>query len=145
MGIRRRLASARSHLSGRCCRWCSIPFSTSLKFSRRAHFPMTQLRAREYLAMLSGKSAGAYTDAKGVPGIRAEVARFIEARDGHVDLTTSSSPTAPPPSRPSSLRIRGRGDGVLVPLPYPLSASIASVRRYLVSCAPTKTGAGRWT
>ena len=89
--------------------------------------------------MLSGKSAGA-TRRKGVPGIRAEVARFIEARDGHkvdpddVFITDGASSIVRAFFR---CAIRGRGDGVLVPLPqYPLySASIAMCGGTLVSYA----------
>ncbi|KAH9318807.1 hypothetical protein KI387_020576, partial [Taxus chinensis] len=37
-------------------------------------------RAKNYLAMTSG-GVGAYTDSRGLPGIRKEVAEFIEMRD----------------------------------------------------------------
>lgn len=97
-------------------------------------------RAKEYLKMLSGGSAGAYTDAKGVPGIRVDVAAFIEARDGFavdpddIFITDGASSIVRAFMR---CAIRSKGDGVLVPLPqYPLySASIAMCGGTLVSYA----------
>ena len=44
--------------------------------------PDVRQRAAAYRAMLAGGSVGAYTDSRGVPGIRKEVAAFIHERDG---------------------------------------------------------------
>ena len=57
-------------------------------------------RAREILG--AGKTMGAYTHSQGYPSIRKNVAKFIEARDGHpadpetIYLTDGASPGAAP-------------------------------------------------
>jgi glutamate--glyoxylate aminotransferase len=43
-------------------------------------------RAKKYLAMNTG-GVGAYSDSRGVPGVRQEVADFILERDGHPRYT----------------------------------------------------------
>lgn len=43
-------------------------------------------RAKELLKMTGGAGVGAYSDSRGVPGVRQEVARFIEERDGYPRL-----------------------------------------------------------
>ncbi|KAJ7555406.1 hypothetical protein O6H91_05G036100 [Diphasiastrum complanatum] len=43
-------------------------------------------KAKHYLSLTSG-GLGAYSDSKGIPGIRQEVAEFIERRDGHPRYT----------------------------------------------------------
>jgi glutamate--glyoxylate aminotransferase len=43
-------------------------------------------RAKKYLAMNAG-GVGAYSDSRGVPGVRQEVADFILERDGHPRYT----------------------------------------------------------
>jgi glutamate--glyoxylate aminotransferase len=86
-------------------------------------------RARDYLANVKG-GVGAYSDSAGNPYVRQEVARFIEARDGHkadpdrIFLTNGASEAVRTILR---TLIRGPNDGVMVPVPqYPLySASIA--------------------
>lgn len=72
---------------------------------------------------------GAYTDSRGVPLVREDVARFIEARDGvhsnpeHIFLTDGASVAV---RLCLNAMIRDENDGILVPIPqYPLySASI---------------------
>lgn len=89
-------------------------------------------RAKTYLGMLSGGSVGAYTDSRGIPGVREEVCAFIRRRDGEacppipiedVNLTNGASEAV---CRTLTALLRNPSDGVLVPIPqYPLySASI---------------------
>ncbi len=86
-------------------------------------------RAKHYLSYTSG-GLGAYSDSRGLPGIRKEVAEFIERRDGYpsdpelIFLTDGASKGV---MQILSTIIRGEKDGILVPVPqYPLySASIA--------------------
>ncbi|KAI7845708.1 hypothetical protein COHA_000822 [Chlorella ohadii] len=74
-------------------------------------------------------SVGAYTDSRGNPGVRQEVADFIQARDGypanpdHIFLTDGASVAV---RLLLNALIRDSGDHILVPIPqYPLySASI---------------------
>jgi aspartate/methionine/tyrosine aminotransferase len=40
--------------------------------------------------MTGGAGVGAYSDSRGVPGVRQEVARFIEERDGFPRLVPRS-------------------------------------------------------
>ncbi|KAL0336111.1 UNVERIFIED_CONTAM: Glutamate--glyoxylate aminotransferase 2 [Sesamum radiatum] len=85
-------------------------------------------KAKHYLAMTSG-GLGAYSDSRGLPGIRKEVAEFIERRDGYpsdpelIFLTDGASKGV---MQILSTIIRGAHDGILVPVPqYPLySATI---------------------
>ncbi|KAK6160215.1 hypothetical protein DH2020_003596 [Rehmannia glutinosa] len=86
-------------------------------------------RAKHYLALTSG-GLGAYSDSRGLPGIRKEVAEFIERRDGYpsdpelIFLTDGASKGV---MQILNTIIRGAHDGILVPVPqYPLySATIA--------------------
>eukprot|EP00271_Cylindrocystis_brebissonii_P008817 TRINITY_DN23318_c0_g1_i1.p1 TRINITY_DN23318_c0_g1~~TRINITY_DN23318_c0_g1_i1.p1 ORF type:complete len:485 (-),score=121.74 TRINITY_DN23318_c0_g1_i1:638-2092(-) len=85
-------------------------------------------RAKKYLALMPG-GVGAYSDSRGVPGIRKEVAEFIERRDGfpsnpeHIFLTDGASKGV---SQVLNAMIRDKNDGILCPIPqYPLySATI---------------------
>ncbi|KAL1828719.1 hypothetical protein DCAR_0207974 [Daucus carota subsp. sativus] len=85
-------------------------------------------RAKYYLGLTSG-GLGAYSDSRGLPGIRKEVAEFIEKRDGYpsdpelIYLTDGASKGV---MQILQTIIRGQGDGILVPVPqYPLySAAI---------------------
>ncbi|XP_028754501.1 glutamate--glyoxylate aminotransferase 2-like [Neltuma alba] len=86
-------------------------------------------RAKHYLSMTPG-GLGAYSDSRGIPAIRKEVAEFIQRRDGYpsdpelIYLTDGASKAV---MQILQTIIRGPGDGVLVPVPqYPLySATIA--------------------
>ncbi|KAL1804486.1 hypothetical protein DCAR_0936135 [Daucus carota subsp. sativus] len=88
----------------------------------------TIARAKHYLGLTSG-GLGAYSDSRGLPGIRKEVAEFIEKRDGYpsdpelIYLTDGASKGV---MQILQTIIRGPGDGILVPVPqYPLySAAI---------------------
>lgn len=86
-------------------------------------------RAKHYLSMTSG-GLGAYSDSRGIPGIRKEVAEFIERRDGYpsdpelIFLTDGASKGV---MQILNTCICNENDGILVPVPqYPLySATIA--------------------
>uniref|UniRef100_A0A7N0T5H9 Aminotransferase class I/classII large domain-containing protein n=1 Tax=Kalanchoe fedtschenkoi TaxID=63787 RepID=A0A7N0T5H9_KALFE len=87
-------------------------------------------RARHYLSLTSG-GLGAYSDSRGLPGIRKEVAEFIERRDGYpsdpelIFLTDGASKGV---MQILSTIIRGPGDGILVPVPqYPLYSAAISL------------------
>eukprot|EP00891_Asterochloris_glomerata_P002765 jgi/Astpho2/2765/Aster-00940 len=85
-------------------------------------------RAKHMLTLIPG-GVGAYTDSRGAPGIRQEIADFIERRDGvpsnpdHIFITDGASPAV---RMMLNAIIRDERDGLLVPIPqYPLySASI---------------------
>lgn len=85
-------------------------------------------RAKHYLSLNSG-GLGAYSDSRGIPGVRKEVAEFIERRDGYpsdpelIYLTDGASKGV---MQILNTIIRGSSDGILVPVPqYPLySAAI---------------------
>ncbi|CAK9316563.1 unnamed protein product [Citrullus colocynthis] len=86
-------------------------------------------RAKHYLSLIPG-GLGAYSDSRGIPAIRKEVAEFIGRRDGYpsdpelIYLTDGASKGV---MQILNTIIRGEGDGILVPVPqYPLySATIA--------------------
>ncbi|XP_020578664.1 glutamate--glyoxylate aminotransferase 2-like [Phalaenopsis equestris] len=85
-------------------------------------------RAKHYLSMTPG-GLGAYSDSRGLPGIRKEIAEFIERRDGYpsdpelIFLTDGASKGV---MQMLNSIIRNDRDGILVPVPqYPLySATI---------------------
>ncbi|KAF2286717.1 hypothetical protein GH714_023905 [Hevea brasiliensis] len=87
-------------------------------------------RAKHYLSLTSG-GLGAYSDSRGIPGIRKEVAEFIGRRDGYpsdpelIFLTDGASKGV---MQILNTIIRGDGDGVLVPVPqYPLYSAAISL------------------
>lgn len=87
-------------------------------------------RAKHYLAYTSG-GLGAYSDSRGLPGIRKEVADFIERRDGypsnpdHIFLTDGASKGV---MQILNTVIRNEKDGILVPVPqYPLYSAAISL------------------
>ncbi|XP_061991292.1 glutamate--glyoxylate aminotransferase 2 [Rosa rugosa] len=87
-------------------------------------------RAKHYLSVTSG-GLGAYSDSRGIPAIRKEVAEFIEKRDGYpsdpelIFLTDGASKGV---MQILNAVIRGAGDGVLVPVPqYPLYSAAISL------------------
>lgn len=85
-------------------------------------------RARHYLSITSG-GLGAYSDSRGLPAIRKEVADFIARRDGYpsdpelIFLTDGASKGV---MQILNSIVRNEKDGILVPVPqYPLySAAI---------------------
>ncbi|CAL0331530.1 unnamed protein product [Lupinus luteus] len=93
-------------------------------------------RAKHYLSLTSG-GLGAYSDSRGLPGVRKEVAEFIHRRDAYpsdpelIYLTDGASKGV---MQILSTIIGGLGDGILVPVPqYPLySATIALLGGSLV-------------
>ncbi|CAI8587550.1 unnamed protein product [Vicia faba] len=93
-------------------------------------------RAKQYLSFTSG-GLGAYSDSRGTPGVRKEVAEFIQRRDGYpsdpefIYLTDGASKAV---MQTLNTIIRGEGDGIMVPVPqYPLySATIALLGGTLV-------------
>lgn len=87
-------------------------------------------RAKHYLSLTSG-GLGAYSDSRGLPGIRKEVAEFIERRDGYpsdpelIFLTDGASKGV---MQILQAVIRGSSDGILVPVPqYPLYSATISL------------------
>ncbi|CAI5508499.1 unnamed protein product [Closterium sp. Naga37s-1] len=93
-------------------------------------------RAKKYLSFTTG-GIGAYSDSRGLAGIRKEVAEFIAKRDGFpsdpdkIYLTDGASKGV---ERMLNVLIRNEKDGILCPIPqYPLySASIALLGGTLV-------------
>lgn len=93
-------------------------------------FPADAITRAKHLMDLLKVGVGAYTDSRGCPGIREEVAEFIKGRDGHecdsesVFLTDGASVGV---RLLLNALIRNQQDCILVPIPqYPLySASIA--------------------
>ena len=94
-----------------------------------SHFPSDVLETAEKIRKESKHGLGAYTDSKGMHFVRAEVARFIEERDGivadpeHIYLTDGASKGVQTILR---ILIADRNDGIMIPIPqYPLySATI---------------------
>ncbi|KAK4371870.1 hypothetical protein RND71_007254 [Anisodus tanguticus] len=87
-------------------------------------------RAKHYLSLNSG-GLGAYSDSRGIPGVRKEIADFIERRDGYpsdpelIFLTDGASKGI---MQILHTIIRGANDGVLVPVPqYPLYSATISL------------------
>ncbi|ONM51002.1 Pentatricopeptide repeat-containing protein ELI1 chloroplastic, partial [Zea mays] len=87
-------------------------------------------RAKHYLAMAPG-GLGAYSDSRGIPGIRKEVADFIHKRDGYpsdpelIYLTDGASKGV---MQILNTIIRNEMDGILVPVPqYPLYSATISL------------------
>ncbi|KAJ8484287.1 hypothetical protein OPV22_016772 [Ensete ventricosum] len=87
-------------------------------------------RAKHYLSLTSG-GLGAYSDSRGLPGIRKEVAEFIERRDGYpsdpelIYLTDGASKGV---MQILNTLIRNEKDGILVPVPqYPLYSAAISL------------------
>ncbi|KAL3379398.1 hypothetical protein AABB24_000221 [Solanum stoloniferum] len=87
-------------------------------------------KAKHYLSLNSG-GLGAYSDSRGIPGVRKEIADFIERRDGypsdpeHIFLTDGASKGI---MQILHTIIRGPNDGVLVPVPqYPLYSATISL------------------
>ncbi|XP_057855026.2 glutamate--glyoxylate aminotransferase 2 [Cryptomeria japonica] len=87
-------------------------------------------RAKHYLAMTSG-GVGAYTDSRGLPGIRKEVAQFIEIRDGYPsnpDLIFLTDGATKGIMQTLGTIIRNKNDGIVVPVPqYPLYSATISL------------------
>lgn len=87
-------------------------------------------KAKHYLSLTSG-GLGAYSDSRGIPGVRKEVAEFIERRDGYpsdpelIFLTDGASKGV---SQILNAVIRSESDGILVPVPqYPLYSATISL------------------
>ncbi|PKU70092.1 glutamate--glyoxylate aminotransferase 2 [Dendrobium catenatum] len=87
-------------------------------------------RAKHYLSMTSG-GLGAYSDSRGLPGIRNEIAEFIKRRDGYpsdpelIFLTDGASKGV---MQMLNSIIRNDRDGILVPVPqYPLYSATISL------------------
>lgn len=87
-------------------------------------------RAKHYLAMTTG-GLGAYSDSRGLPGIRKEVAEFIERRDGYPsdpDLIFLTDGASKGVMQILNTIIRDEKDGILVPVPqYPLYSAAISL------------------
>ncbi|CAL9777046.1 unnamed protein product [Musa acuminata subsp. burmannicoides] len=87
-------------------------------------------RAKHYLSLTSG-GLGAYSDSRGLPGIRKEIAEFIGRRDGYpsdpelIYLTDGASKGV---MQILNTIIRNENDGILVPVPqYPLYSATISL------------------
>ncbi|CAI5971897.1 unnamed protein product [Closterium sp. NIES-64] len=104
------------------------PFLMDHPDAGRMFPPDAIARAKKYLAYTSG-GVGAYSDSRGLPGIRKEVAEFIQRRDGYpsdpenIFLTDGASKAV---AQFLNVVIRDERDGILCPIPqYPLySATI---------------------
>uniref|UniRef100_A0A0D6R2C2 Aminotransferase class I/classII large domain-containing protein n=1 Tax=Araucaria cunninghamii TaxID=56994 RepID=A0A0D6R2C2_ARACU len=87
-------------------------------------------RAKHYIAMTTG-GLGAYSDSRGLPGIRKEVAEFIERRDGYPsnpDLIFLTDGASKGVMQILNTIIRNDKDGILVPVPqYPLYSATISL------------------
>lgn len=87
-------------------------------------------KAKHYLAMTTG-GLGAYSDSRGLPGIRKEVAEFIERRDGYPsdpDLIFLTDGASKGVMQILNTIIRDEKDGILVPVPqYPLYSAAISL------------------
>ncbi|KAL4538658.1 hypothetical protein Ndes2526B_g03050 [Nannochloris sp. 'desiccata'] len=92
-------------------------------------FPADAIARAKKINTMFGGAVGAYTDSRGAPGVRQEVADFIAKRDGHpsnpdnIFLTDGASVSV---RYVLNAAIRDENDAILVPIPqYPLySASI---------------------
>lgn len=87
-------------------------------------------RAKHYLSLTSG-GLGAYSDSRGLPGVRKEIAEFIGRRDGYpsdpelIFLTDGASKGV---MQILNAIIGGQNDGILVPVPqYPLYSATISL------------------
>ncbi|XP_057542379.1 glutamate--glyoxylate aminotransferase 2 [Amaranthus tricolor] len=87
-------------------------------------------RAKHYLSLTSG-GLGAYSDSRGIPGVRKEIAEFIGRRDGYpsdpelIFLTDGASKGV---MQILNAIIGGQQDGILVPVPqYPLYSATISL------------------
>eukprot|EP00793_Prasinoderma_coloniale_P002394 PRCOL_00001875-RA len=92
-------------------------------------------RAKELLKETAGGSVGSYTDSRGIGLVRRDVADYIDARDGtatshpacteQIFLTDGASTGV---GMMLTAAIRGRGDGILVPVPqYPLYSALVEL------------------
>ncbi|GBF93162.1 alanine aminotransferase [Raphidocelis subcapitata] len=107
---------------------CAAPFLLDDPRTAELFPPDAIERARKLSSAFTG-GIGSYSDSRGNPLIRSEVAAFIEARDGHaanpdhIFLTDGASPAV---KIMLNALIRDADDAVLVPIPqYPLySAAI---------------------
>ncbi|KAI3934156.1 hypothetical protein MKW92_044754, partial [Papaver armeniacum] len=105
-----------------------------LSFPRQAilmwglSFPADAIaRAKHYLSLTSG-GLGAYSDSRGLPGIRKEVAGFIEKRDGYPELIFLTDGASKGVMQMLNTIIRSEKDGILVPVPqYPLYSAAISL------------------
>jgi len=95
-------------------------------------------QAKRILASCGGGSVGAYSNSTGVPVIRADVARYIEKRDGigsvdpeNVMLSTGASGSI---TTLLKMLVNGPQDGIMIPIPqYPLySACLAEFNATIV-------------
>jgi len=91
-------------------------------------------RAERYLATMPMNSIGGYSDSHGVKLLREEVADFIAARDGEecrpnpMDIFLTHGGSAGVHHIMSCL-LRGRQDGVVIPIPqYPLYSAVIALR-----------------
>jgi alanine transaminase len=94
-------------------------------------FPSDVIARAKSLIDSTAPSAGAYTNSKGLAFVRQHVCDFIKERDGghsanpeHIFLSDGASPAV---KVGLTMLLRGRNDGILLPIPqYPLySATIA--------------------
>ncbi|XP_027154531.1 glutamate--glyoxylate aminotransferase 2 [Coffea eugenioides] len=94
-------------------------------------FPADAIARAKHFLSNDYQGLGAYSDSRGIPGVRKEVAEFIERRDGYpsdpelIYLTDGASKGV---MQILNAIIRGEGDGVLVPVPqYPLYSATISL------------------
>ncbi|CAM6105648.1 unnamed protein product [Calypogeia fissa] len=107
---------------------CQAPFLLDDLRVGQLFPPDAIAKAKHYLSLTSG-GVGAYSDSRGIPGVRQEIAEYLLERDGHpsnpehIFLTDGASKGV---QQVLNALIRDQNDGILVPIPqYPLySASI---------------------
>jgi glutamate--glyoxylate aminotransferase len=101
-------------------------------------FPEDAIARANHMLKLFGGALGAYTDSRGAPGIRKEVAEYIERRDGvpanpdNIYLTDGASVAV---RYVLNAAIRNENDAILVPIPqYPLYS--AYIQLYVGTLLP---------
>lgn len=111
---------------------CDLPAECGVDDPRiSSAFPAdTVQRAREMRSAIGPAGTGAYTNSQGIGEFRADVARFITARDGHVSLPSNVFLTDGASSaieKALTGLIGNNRDAIMIPIPqYPIYSAIIS-------------------